>query len=317
MKVFFMGTPDLARTVLDRLYHSDNELLLVVSQPDKQKDRGHSVKMSPVKEYALANGIEVFTPDTLKNGELKPYIEKYKPDAIIVAAYGKILPDHVINFGGYGCINVHGSLLPKYRGAAPIQRAIMDGEKKTGITIMKMDEGLDTGDMISKTEVEIKDTDNFETVHDALAAAGAELLITTLSDIENGTATFEKQDDTLSSYAKKITKEDCITDFDTDSKSLWHKLRGLSPIPLGFAFLRGKMIKFIDVAYDGYNSGKVPGEVVSLENEEIKIACKSGCIILKKLLPEGKKRQSAHDFINGRQICVGDIFTKEKNNVLD
>ena len=307
-----MGTPDLARTVLDRLYNSDNEVLLAISQPDKQKDRGHAVKMSPVKEYALEKGIEVFTPDTLKNGELKPYLEKYQPDAIIVAAYGKILPEYVINFGGYGCINVHGSLLPKYRGAAPIQRAIMAGEKKTGITIMKMDEGLDTGDMISKGEVEIKDSDNFETVHDALAELGADLLIRTLSDIENGTASYEKQDDSLSNYAKKITKEDCLIDFNSDARALWYILRGLSPIPLGFAFLRGKMVKFIDVGYEEKSYDKAPGTVVSLDGGEIKIACGSGCIVLRKLLPEGKKRQNASDFINGRQIAVGDIFRKER-----
>ena len=312
MKVIFMGTPDLAKAVLEALINSENEVLAVVTQPDKPKGRGYELTPPPVKVCAAERGIPVYQPVTLKNGELAPIIDQYKPDAIIVAAYGQILPPYVIDFGNYGCINVHGSLLPEYRGAAPIQRAIIDGKTKTGITIMKMDNGLDTGDMLTKAEVDITPEDNFETMHDKLAEAGGELLVKTLAMLEKGEITPEKQDDSLSNYAKKIEKSDCLLDFTEDAYNVWCRIRGLSPIPLAFAYLKGKMVKFINAEYSDKSCEADPGTVVSLEGGKIEIACGKGSIILTRLLPEGKSRMASSDFINGRGVSVGDVFKREK-----
>ncbi len=312
MKVIFMGTPDLAKVVLEALINSDNEVQAVVTQPDKPKGRGYELTPPPVKVCALENGIEVYQPTTLKNGEMQPIIDQYKPDAIIVVAYGKILPPYVLEFGGYGCINVHGSLLPEYRGAAPIQRAIIDGKTKTGITIMKMDNGLDTGDMLTRAEVEISPEDNFETMHDKLAEAGGKLLVETLEMLEKGEITPEKQDDSLSNYAKKIEKSDCLLDFSEDAYSIWCRIRGLSPIPLAFAYLNGKMVKFISAEYSEKDRNGAEGEVVSLEGGKIEIACGKGSILLTRLLPEGKGRMDSLGFINGRRVSVGDIFKSTK-----
>ncbi|MBQ4561615.1 MAG: methionyl-tRNA formyltransferase [Clostridia bacterium] len=312
MKVIFMGTPDLAKVVLEALINSDNEVQAVVTQPDKPKGRGYELTPPPVKVCALEHGIEVYQPTTLKNGEMQPIIDQYKPDAIIVVAYGKILPPYVLEFGGYGCINVHGSLLPEYRGAAPIQRAIIDGKTKTGITIMKMDDGIDTGDMLTKAEVEIKPEDNFETMHDKLAEAGGKLLVETLEMLEKGEITPEKQDNSLSNYAKKIEKSDCLLDFSEDAYSIWCRIRGLSPIPLAFAYLNGKMVKFISAEYSEKDHNGAEGEVVSLEGGKIEIACGKGSILLTRLLPEGKGRMDSLGFINGRRVSVGDIFKSTK-----
>lgn len=312
MKVIFMGTPDLAKVVLETLINSENEVVAVVTQPDKPKGRGYELTPPPVKVCALEHGIEVYQPVTLKNGEMQPIIDKYKPDAIIVAAYGQILPPYIIEYGNHGCINVHGSLLPEYRGAAPIQRAIIDGKTKTGITIMKMDNGLDTGDMLTKAEVDINPEDNFETMHDKLAELGGELLVDTLKMLENGEITPEKQDDSLSNYAKKIEKSDCLLDFSEDAYNVWCRIRGLSPIPLSFAYLNGKMVKFISAEYSDKSHNKAHGEVISLDGGKIEIACGKGSILLTRLLPEGKGRMDALGFINGRRVAVGDIFKSTK-----
>lgn len=312
MKVIFLGTPDLAKVVLEALINSENEVLAVVTQPDKPKGRGYELTPPPVKVCALENGIEVYQPVTLKNGEMQPIIDKYNPDAIIVAAYGQILPPYVIEYGNHGCINVHGSLLPEYRGAAPIQRAIIDGKTKTGITIMKMDNGLDTGDMLTKVEVDINAEDNFETIHDKLAVAGGKLLVETLEMLEKGEITPKNQDDSLSSYAKKIEKSDCLLDFTEDAYNVWCRIRGLSPIPLSFAYLNGKMVKFISAEYSVKSHNKIPGEVISLDGGKIEIACGKGSILLTRLLPEGKGRMDSLGFINGRRVAVGDIFKNTK-----
>ncbi|MBR5515647.1 MAG: methionyl-tRNA formyltransferase [Clostridia bacterium] len=312
MRVIFMGTPDLAKTVLEALVKSDNEVLCAITQPDKPKGRGYELTPPPVKVYALEQNIPVYQPQTLKNGELQPIIDEYKPDAIIVAAYGKLLPPYIIEFGGYGCINVHGSILPKYRGAAPIQRAIMDGEKTTGITIMKMDNGLDTGDILTIEETDITENDNFETMHDRLAVIGGDLLVKTLKMLEEGNVVPVKQDNTLSNYAKKIEKTDCLIDFNGDAYYIWCRIRGLSPIPLSFAYLNGKMVKFVDAEYSDKTYDTEPGTVVSLDNARIGIACKKGSILIKRLLPEGKGRMNATDFINGRRVSLNDVFKSTK-----
>lgn len=312
MKLIFMGTPDLAKRVLEELIASEHEVVAVVTQPDKPKGRGYELTPPPVKVCALENGIDVYQPDTLKDGAFAPVLDKYRPDAIIVVAYGKILPSYILEYGKYRCINVHGSILPKYRGAAPIQRAIIDGEKKTGITIMQMDNGIDTGDILTTEETEIGENDNFETMHDRLAEIGATLLVKTLKMLEEGSIIPQKQDDSLSNYAKKIEKSDCILDFSDDAYNIKCRIMGLSPIPLAFAYLKGKMVKVIEASYSELSHSAEPGTVLSLDNSVITVACGKGAVMIKRLLPEGKSRMSAADFINGRRISVGDKFTVSK-----
>lgn len=313
MKVLFMGTPDLAKTVLEKLITSDNEVVCVVSQPDKPKGRGYEMTPSPVKMCAIEHSIDVFTPDTLKNEELVPILEKYMPDVIVVAAYGKILPEYIIKYGKYGCLNVHGSLLPKYRGAAPIHRAIIDGETETGITIMKMDCGLDTGDMLLKRAVAITPEDDFETLHDKLSEIGGELICEALDKLSAGELIAEKQNDSLSNYAKKITKDDCLINFSDSAADISNRIRGLSPIPLAFGYLNGKMVKIIKAAAENSESiNKKPGTVLNLDDGVISVACGNGILKIKRVLPEGKSRMSAGDFINGRRVNIGDIFTSAK-----
>lgn len=308
-----MGTPDFAMIQLKALVDAGADIVGVVTQPDKPKGRKMILTPSPVKVYALEKEIPVYQPTTLRGDEFAELLDSLAPDLIIVVAYGKILPENVINYPRLGCINVHGSLLPKYRGAAPIQRAIIDGERETGITIIYMDVGIDTGDMLSKCTVAIEDNDDFETLHDKLAEAGAKLLLTTVESLENGTATREKQDDSKSNYAAKITNEDAVLDFSLDAKSVCNRIRGLSPFPLSVASHNGKALKIVraevaDLTKEHTNFG----EVLACDGKagRIEVACGVGSIYITNLLPEGKSRMPASDFINGRKIAVGDILTK-------
>lgn len=313
MKILFMGTPDFAlfslKSLVEYSKNSDVEICGVITQPDKPKGRGYAMMPPPVKSYALEAGLDVYQPDTLKDEAFFELLTKLAPDLIAVVAYGKILPKSVIDFPKYGCINVHGSLLPEYRGAAPMQRAIIDGKEKTGITIMYMAEGLDTGDMLLKRELPIKDTDNFENIHDGLGILGAEMLVEIIPMLQQGTAVRTPQDDSLSSYAKKITKEDCLVDFSKDAKTVHDQIRGLSPIPLSFTHTpNGKLLKLIGSRIaDLDTSHECIGKVLSLDGT-IEIACSKGSIYIDRVLPEGKARMSAADFIRGRNISVGDIL---------
>ena len=314
MKILFMGTPDFALFSLKSLFeYSKNEeieICGVITQPDKPKGRGYALLPPPVKQYATEIGLPVYQPQTLKDEAFANLLKELSPDLIVVVAYGKILPKNVIDFPKYGCINVHGSLLPEYRGAAPMQRAIIDGKDKTGITIMYMAEGLDTGDMLLKRELLIGENDNFEDIHDGLGKLGAEMLIEIIPALKNGTATRTPQDEALSTYAKKITKEDCLLDFSADAKEVHAKIRGLSPIPLSFTHTpNGKLLKIIESRIaDETTPHENCGEILSLDNG-IEIACKTGSIYVTKVLPEGKSRMNAADFIRGRAVSVKDILS--------
>lgn len=307
-----MGTPDFAKVCLESLITTDNQLVGVITQPDKPKGRGYTLMPPPVKVCAQEHNIPVYQPATLKDEEFANLLKELDPQLIVVVAYGKILPKNVLDYPEYGCINVHGSLLPKYRGAAPIQRAIIDGEKTTGITTMYMEEGLDTGDMIEMYEIAIRPEDNFETMHDKLADLGAYALLSTVKVIESGNVKRYKQDDSLSTYAKKIEKEDCLVDFGKSAEAVHNLIRGTSPFPLSFAFLNGKMIKFVSSFLTDKKSDKAPGTVVSLEKGNIYVATGNGVIGIDGVLPEGKGRMKALDFVNGRKITEGDVFTREK-----
>ena len=311
MRILFMGTPDFALFSLKALVESGkHEICGVITQPDKPKGRGYALLPPPVKVYALEKGLDVYQPETLKDEAFANLLDELSPELIAVTAYGKILPKNVIDYPKYGCINVHGSLLPEYRGAAPMQRAIIDGKDTTGVTIMYMAEGLDTGDMLLKKEFKIGENDNLEVIHDGLGELGATALIELIDLLAEGKAERIPQDDALSTYAKKITKEDCAVDFNNDATSVHNLIRGLSPVPLAFTHTtNGKMLKLIEsriadneIAHDN------PGAVISLD-DGIEIACKTGSVRILRVLPEGKSRMDASDFIRGRNISVGDILS--------
>ncbi len=310
MKILFMGSPDFAVVSLKALIDSHHEIVGVVSVPDKPKGRGKKLTPTPVKELALNCGYEVFCPETLRDGAFLDTLKKLDPDLIAVVAYGKILPEYVINYPRLGCINVHGSLLPEYRGAAPMQRAIIDGKEKTGITTMYMDVGLDTGDMLIKKELVINDTDNFETIHDALAALGAQALLETISKAETGELVRIPQDDAQATYAQKITKEETAIDFGEPAKTLHNKIRGMSPFPLCYTHTPdGALLKIVSAKVsDKKCQGVAPGSVISLDGGVITVACGDGAIDISGVLPEGKGRMNSSDFINGRKIKVGDLL---------
>lgn len=311
MKILFMGTPDFALFSLRALVETGENIVGVVTQPDKPKGRGYTLTPPPVKVYATEQGIPVYQPNTLRGEEFANLLTELSPDLIIVVAYGKILPLNVLDFPKYGCINVHGSLLPAYRGAAPMQRAIMEGQLETGITTMMMDVGLDTGDMLLVGKVSIDENDNFETIHDKLGECGANTLLNTLKELRAGTLTRTKQDDSIATYAAKIEKSDCLIDFTKSANEVHNQIRGLSPIPLSFTYTPdGKMLKVCATEVEKREGTLAPaGTVLSLAGGKIEVACGVGSIAILSVLPEGKKRMAAADFINGRKLSVGDLLS--------
>ena len=308
MRLLFMGTPDFALFSLRALVEAGEDVVGVVTQPDKPKGRGYTLTPPPVKVYAEEKGLPVYQPKTLRDEAFAELLRQIDPEVIVVVAFGKILPANVLDYPKYGCVNVHGSLLPAYRGAAPMQRAIIDGCAETGITTIFMADGIDTGDMLLKKSVAIDLHDTFETVHDKLGECGAELLLRTLALLEAGEITPEKQDDALATYAQKIEKEDCLLDFSRTAKEVHDRIRGLSPIPLSFTHTSdGRLLKIL--SSEPVEGKGRPGEVISLSGGRITVACGEGAVALLSVLPEGKKRMSAADFINGRRISVGDILS--------
>ena len=305
-----MGTPDFALPTLRELCLAGHDIVGVVTQPDKPKGRGHHLTPPPIKVFANEKGISVYQPLTLRGEEFASTLAELDPELIVVVAYGKILPQNMLDYPKYGCVNVHGSLLPEYRGAAPMQRAIIDGKTVTGITTMLMAAGLDTGDMLLRCEVTIGENDNFEDIHDRLSEAGAKLLVETVEKLEMGEIVPEVQDDSLATYAAKIEKSDCLLDFSLDAKTLHNLIRGLSPIPLSFTHTPdGKLLKVVESrVFDAEKTVKaLPGTVLSV-GEDIKVVCGKGILSLTAVVPEGKGRMSAADFVRGRKIAEGDIL---------
>lgn len=309
MRVLFMGTPDFALFTLKALVEAGADVVGVVTQPDKPKGRGYELQPPPVKVYATEQGIPVYQPATLKNGAFDAELASVDPDVIVVVAYGKILPLSVLEYPRLGCVNVHGSLLPQYRGAAPMQRAIMEGNAETGVTTMRMAEGLDTGDMLLRAAVPIGENDNFEDIHDKLGTVGAALLIDTLKALRDGTVTPVPQDHAAATYAAKIEKKDCLIDFTKDAHTVHNTVRGLSPVPLSFTHTPdGKLLKVVETRV-GKASDVIaaPGTVLSLDGT-VEVACGVGSVLLTRVLPEGKGRMSAADYIRGRRLAVGDVL---------
>ena len=308
MRILFMGTPDFAVFSLRALVEAGMNVVAVVTQPDQPKGRGYILTPPPVKVYAQEHSIPVYQPERLKNGAFDETLAKIDPELIVVTAYGKILPKSVLDYPKFGCVNVHGSLLPEYRGAAPMQRAILEGKTETGITTMLMDEGLDTGKMLLQARVPIEQNDNFESIHDKMGAAGAPLLVETIRRLAAGNITPVAQDESKSTYAAKIEKSDCKIDFSEPAGKVHDRIRALSPVPLAFTKLPdGKLLKVVASELADEQFAPSPaGTVLSLAGGAVTVACGSGAIRLTELIPEGKSRMSAAAFINGRNIAVGD-----------
>ena len=300
LKVVFMGTPDFSVPILEGLIENYN-VVGVVSQPDRKVGRKQILKPTPVKEIALKNNIEVYQPANIKS-DYKEILD-LKPDIIITCAYGQIVPKEVLDYPKYGCINVHASLLPKHRGGAPIHRAIINGDKETGITIMYMDVDMDSGDIISQKETIIEDSDNLETLHDRLSVMGKELLLETLPSIIDGTNNKVKQNEDEVSFSYNIKREEEHIDFNKNSRDIFNLIRGLSPIPGAYFILDGKEMKvYNSIIGNNKYDDKKNGEIVKVSKEGISVCCNDGEIIITDIKPFGKKRMLVKDYINGINI---------------
>ena len=308
MRILFMGTPEFAVPSLQALIDGGHQIVGVFTQPDKPKGRGYKMAFSPVKELALQHDIPVFQPKTLKKGTAYEDIVHCDPELIVVAAYGKILPKNVLDYPKYGCINVHGSLLPKYRGAAPIQWSVLNGDREAGVTTMYMAEGLDTGDMLEKVSTPIGENETSDQLYLRLAKLGADLLLSTVKKAEEGTLCPEKQDDALSCYAPMLSKELSPIDFDKSAREVHNQIRGLSSWPCAYTFYHGKRLKVYE---SRLAEGKgVPGEVLSRKN--FIVACKEGAVEFVSVQYEGSRRMAGADFLRGKQPQVGEILSSRE-----
>lgn len=314
MKTVFMGTPDFAVPPLHALIEAGYEVAAVVTQPDKPKGRGKTLLPTPVKEEALMHEIPVYQPQRVrKNPEFLETLKEIDPDIIIVAAFGQIIPKEILELPKFGCINIHASLLPKYRGAAPIQQAVIDGEKESGVTIMQMGEGLDTGDMISKITIPLAQDETGGSLFGKLAQAGAELLIKTLPSIEQGTAEREKQpEESPTPYAAMITKQMGLMNFSKPAEELERLVRGMNPWPSAYTFINGKTLKVWKCKVSGEQTDAIPGTVFLTDKEGIHVACEKGTLILTEVQLEGKKRMDTEAFLRGYHIEKGTCFTDHK-----
>ena len=319
MKIVFMGTPDFAVSALEAIIEASHQVVAVVTQPDKPKGRGKEVQMTPVKACAEAHGIPVFQPVKVKDVEAVGTLRKFDADVFVVAAFGQILSEEILTMPKYGCINIHASLLPKYRGSAPIQWAIINGERTTGVTIMQMDKGIDTGDMLMKTEVEIDARETGDSLHDKLAHAGAKLIVEALPKIESGDVTPVKQDDGESCYARMLQKSMGRIDWQQSAKALDRLIRGLLSWPGAFTVYRGKTLKIWEeeAAAQEELYGKTPtisidevkpGTVVLVERDAFYVQTGEGILKISSVQPEGKKRMAVRDFLLGYQVKEGEML---------
>lgn len=311
MRVIFMGTPDFSVGTLEALIAAGHEVCLAVTQPDKPKGRGGKMQYTPVKEKALFYNIPVYQPKRVRDPECVEELRKYNADVMVVIAFGQILPKEILEMTPYGCINVHASLLPKYRGAAPIQWAIIEGEEVTGVTTMQMDEGLDTGDMILKTEVPVAADETGESLHDKLAAAGAALCVETLKALEDGTAVREKQGESPTAYAKMLTKELGDIDWAEPAVKIERLVRGLNSWPSAYTHWNGKVLKIWRAAAEAAETADVqPGTVVSVEKESFAVQTGDGVLRVLEVQMPGKKRMDAGAFLRGNTMEPGELLTR-------
>ena len=302
MNIIFMGTPGFAVPSLEKLYESGHNVVLVVTQPDKPFGRGKKLKKSEVKETAEKLGFEIFQPDKIKKQENIDVLKSYNPDAIVVVAYGQILSREILTLPKYGCINVHASLLPKLRGAAPLNWAIINGEYKTGVTTMQMDTGLDTGDMLLKAEVEIDEEMNVGDLHDILMHKGADLLIETLVKLEKNEIVPQKQDDSLSTYAPMLDNENRKINWSLPAKNIHNLIRGLSPWPAAYFTMDEKTIKVYKSSYINDSTDYVPGYIIKAGKEGIFVKAKDGIVILKEIQMPGKNKMPVEAYLRGNKF---------------
>ena len=308
MNIIFMGTPDFAIPCLEILIENKYNVSCVVTQPDKPKGRGMSLAFSPVKKIAVQHEIDVVQPQTLKDNAFMPILEQYKPDVIIVTAYGKLLPQYILDYPKFGCINIHASLLPKYRGSSPINAAIIKGDTVTGITSMKMVQKLDAGDIYIKNECPIEYEDDLEALHDRLSSLGAKTLLETLIQLEKGTLTSTPQKENDVTFTQLLTNENTQIDFNKTSNEIYNFIRGLYPFPKAYFYVNESIkIKALSSAESDINSTQPPSKIIK-ENGKIYITTKSNLIELLEIIPEGGKRMQMKDYVNGHREILNSII---------
>lgn len=305
MRVIFMGTPDFAVKTLEKIIEEGHEVVLVVTQPDKPKGRGKNMQFPPVKDCAVAHGIEVFQPVRIREQECIEVIRTYQPDIIVVAAFGQILPKEILDMPQYGCINVHASLLPKYRGAAPIQWAVINGDEKSGVTIMRMDVGLDNGDMIAKEEVVLAADETGGSLFDRLAETGAALCVKTMSQIEAGNVTYTPQKEDEATHVSMIHKELGRIDWTQSAEVIERLIRGLNPWPSAYTILNGKNFKIWNASILAEVGENEPGTVIKVSGKEMWVQTGAGVLALKEVQLEGKKRMETDAFLRGYEVVEG------------
>ena len=305
MRVIFMGTPDFAVPSLEALL-TKHEVVLVVTQPDKPKGRGKKMVPTPVKACALEHGIPVLQPEKVKEPEFVEQLRSYEPDLIAVTAFGQILSEPILEMPKYGCINVHGSLLPKYRGAAPMQWSIIDGEKEAGIPTMYMAKGLDRGDMLLKAEVEITDEDTFATIHDKMAVTGANLLLDTLDQLEAGTLERIPQDHDAATYAPMITKETGHIDWSKNRQDIINLIRGLNPVPAAYTIYEEEVLKIFGASLSDVQANSAAnGEIVAVVKKGFVVKCGDGCLLITEVQARGGKRMMTDAYLRGHAMKEG------------
>lgn len=305
-----MGTPDFSVGTLDALVEAGHEVVLAVTQPDKPKGRGKEMQFTPVKECAIKHNIPVYQPRRIRDAECIEELRKYEADIMVVVAFGQILPKEILEMTPYGCVNVHASLLPKYRGAAPIQWAIIDGEEVTGVTTMQMNEGLDTGDMLLKVEIPVEADETGGSLFDKLADAGAKLCVETLVGLEAKTITPEPQGEALTSYAKMMTKELGNIDWTQSAVAIERLIRGLTPWPSAYTNWNGKVMKIWSAKVEGASREAAPGTIVEVEKDAFYVQTGDGLLKVCELQIPGKKRMDAGAFLRGYQVKAGEVLER-------
>lgn len=300
MKILFMGTPDFAVPCLDILVSNGFDVCGAVTQPDKPKGRGHKLTPPPVKEYAISKNIPVYQPQTLKDGEFEKVLDELKPQLIAVVAYGKILPEYILDFPEYGCVNVHGSVLPKYRGAAPIQWAIINGDKTTGVTTQYMKTGVDTGDIIFTDETEILPDETYGELYTRLSQSGAELLLKTVNAIKDGTAPRTEQDESEATHAPMLTKETGHINWTKSADEVLSLIRGTNPWPMSYAMYGDEMMKVFGVK-KGSGFDAPPGKI-RIVNKKLEISCGKDSVVVDEIQFKGGKRMTVASYLNGHDI---------------
>lgn len=300
MKILFMGTPDFAVPCLDILVSNGFDVCGAVTQPDKPKGRGHKLTLPPVKEYAISKNIPVYQPQTLKDGEFEKVLDELKPQLIAVVAYGKILPEYILDFPEYGCVNVHGSVLPKYRGAAPIQWAIINGDKTTGVTTQYMKMGVDTGDIIFTDETEILPDETYGELYTRLSQSGAELLLKTVNAIKDGTAPRTEQDESEATHAPMLTKETGHINWTKSADEVLSLIRGTNPWPMSYAMYGDEMMKVFGVK-KGSGFDAPPGKI-RIVNKKLEISCGKDSVVVDEIQFKGGKRMTVASYLNGHDI---------------